>query len=274
MPFRKVLNRLVRQYHFVIDEIGGIVQMMRQANIKTLVAGIMVILLVLPAVAAAAEPSLYAAASSLQLVMEEITKAYEVKNGNSPTGVFAASGTLARQMEMGAPYEFFLSANEEWARYLEEKDKLVRVRPLAECPLVLWWTREDAPSVDLLQSSKIRLAIADPAVAPFGVSAKKYLERNGTYRKLLEAKRLVLSGNVLQAALSVKSGGVDVALIPLSIALKLEGSWHRISAEPVKLFYGLKNGDIAEDAIAFLGFVKSPESRQIFRKNGFEPLFP
>ena len=248
--------------------------MKRQANIEILVTGIIIFLLVLSAVAAAAEPSLYSAASSLKLVMEEITKAYEVENGNSPTGVFAASGTLARQMEMGAPYEFFLSANEEWARYLEEKGKLVSVRPLAECPLVLWWNREDAPSVDLLQSSKIRLAIADPAVAPFGVSAKEYLERKGTYQKLLEAKRLVLAGNVLQAVLSVKSGGVDVALIPLSIALKLEGSWHRISAEPVKLFYGFKNGDIAEDAIAFLDFVKGPESRQIFRKNGFEPVSP
>jgi len=263
----------MRHYHLVIDEIKGLVRMRQQANLKILVTGIMIFLFMLPAVAAA-EPSLYAAASSLQLAMEEIIKAYEVENGNSPTGVFAASGTLARQMEMGAPYEFFLSANEEWARYLEEKDKLVRVRPLAECPLVLWWNRKDAPSVDLLQSKEVRLAIADPTVAPFGVSAKKYLERKGTYQKLLEEERLVLAGNVLQAALSVKSGGVDVALIPLSIALKLEGSWDRISAESVKLFYGLKNGDIAEDAVAFLYFLKSPESRQIFRKNGFEPLFP
>lgn len=206
--------------------------------------------------------------------MEEITEAYEEKNGKSPTGVFAASGTLARQMEMGAPYEFFLSANEEWARYLEKKGKMILVRPLAECPLVLWWNRENAPSVDLLESSTIRLAIADPAVAPFGVLAKKYLERKGFYQKLLEEQRLLLAGTVLQAALSVKSGGVDVALIPLSIALKLEGSWRRINAKPVKLFYGLKNGDIDEDATAFLEFVKSPESRQIFRKNGFEPVSP
>jgi hypothetical protein len=55
------------------------------------------------------------------------------------------------------------------------RGKLEKVRPVAECPLVLWWESAEDPSLYLVKDKRIRVAIADPEVAPYGALAKEYL---------------------------------------------------------------------------------------------------
>lgn len=217
---------------------------------------------------------IYAAAASLQPAMDRIVEAFKAECGFTMKGVYGASGTLARQLDMGAPFDLFLSADERWARYLEDKGKLERVSPLVECPLVLWWSSEKAPLLGLVKDGNVRVAIADPAVAPYGLLAKVYLERIGVYEKLFGAGRLILAGTVLQAALAAKSGGVDAALIPLSVALKLGGTWTRVPVVPTRVFGGLVRGRNTQEAIAFMKFLKGPEAAELFRESGFEPVRP
>ncbi|MFA0833140.1 MAG: molybdate ABC transporter substrate-binding protein, partial [Methanobacterium formicicum] len=219
-----------------------------------------------------ASAEVFAAAASLQPVMEKIAVQFEKEKGIHMDSVFGASGALARQIEAGAPFDLYLSADEKWARYLEEKGKLEKVRPVAECPLVLWTASEKAPSLDLVKDAKVRLVIADPAVAPYGALAKAYLEKIRAYARLEKESRLIVAGDVLKAGLAAKSGGADAACIPLSIAMKLGGGWTKIPMPPQRLFGGIVKGRNALAALVMFDYLKTPQAGKLFREAGFEPV--
>jgi len=214
----------------------------------------------------------FAAAASLKPVMEKVAVQFEKEKGIRMDAVFGASGQLARQIETGAPYDLFLSADEKWAKYLEEKGKLEKVRPVAECPLVLWWASEKAPSLDLVKDAKVRVAIADPAVAPYGVLAKGYLEKTKLYAKIEKENRLIIAGDVLKAGLAAKSGGADAAYIPLSIAMGLGGSWTKVPVPPQRLYGGIVKERSPLAALLFFDYLKTPVVLKLFQDAGFEPI--
>ena len=237
------------------------------------VAGIMLGVMLLPGtLTAPASAEVFAAAASTQPVMEKIAAQFEKEKGIHMDSVFAASGQLARQIEMGAPYDLYLSANEKWARYLEEKGKLERVQAVAECPLVLWQDSEKAPSLDIAKDGKIRIAIADPELAPYGALAKQYLEKTGEYEKLDREERLIIAGDVLKAGLAAKSGGAGAAYIPLSIAQKLGGSWTKVPMPPQRIFGGTVTGRNALAALVFFEYLYTPQAADLFLEAGFEPV--
>ena len=220
----------------------------------------------------AASAEVLAAAASLQPVMEKISAQFEQEKGIHMDPVYGASGQLARQIEAGAPFDLYLSADEKWARYLEEKGKLERVRPVAECPLVLWTASEKAPSLDLARGKGIRVAMADPAVAPYGALAKAYLEKIRVFARLEKENRLIIAGDVLKAGLAAKSGGADAAYVPLSIAMKLGGSWTKVPMPPQRLFGGIVKGRNALAALVMFDYLKTPQAGKLFREAGFEPV--
>jgi molybdate transport system substrate-binding protein len=219
-----------------------------------------------------ASAEVFAAAASLQPVMEKVAVQFEKEKGIHMDSVFGASGQLARQIEAGAPFDLYLSADEKWARYLEEKGKLEKVRPVAECPLVLWTASGKAPSLDLMKDAKVRLAIADPAVAPYGALAKAYLEKIKVFARLEKENRLIVAGDVLKAGLAAKSGGADAAYIPLSIAMKLGGAWTKVPMPPQRLFGGIVKGRNALAALVMFDYLKSPQAGKLFQEAGFEPV--
>lgn len=237
------------------------------------IAGVILgVFLLSGALAAQAGAEVVAAAASLQPVMEKMTVQFENEKGILMDSVFASSGQLARQIEMGAPYDLYLSADEKWARYLEEKGKLERVRAVAECPLVLWRDSEKAPSLDIAKDGNIRIAIADPETAPYGALAMTYLQKIGTYEKLTKDERLIVAGDVLKAGLAAKSGGAGAAYIPLSIAKKLGGSWTVVPMPPQRIFGGIVTGRNALTALVFFDYLYKPQARAIFLDAGFEPV--
>ena len=238
----------------------------------TRLAGALLLLAGLFAVSSAAQAEVFAAAASLKPVMEKVAIQFEKDRGIRMDAVFGASGQLARQIETGAPYDLFLSADEKWARYLEEKGRLEKVRPVAECPLVLWWASEKAPSLDLVKNAKVRVAVADPAVAPYGALAKSYLEKAKLYGKIEKENRLVVAGDVLKAALAAKSGGADAAYIPLGIAMGLGGSWAKVPVPPQRLYGGIVKARSPLAALLFLDYLKTPAASKLFREAGFEPV--
>lgn len=214
-----------------------------------------------------------AAAASLQSLMEHVVPWFNEQRGTGLQGVYGASGNLARQIESGAPFDLFLSADEQWARYAEEKGLLEgEPLPFATMPLVLWHSGEKAPSLDLLRSEKLSVAIANPETAPFGRRAKAYLMEKGLFEAIEKSGRLIIGGDVLKTGLAAKSGGADLAILPLSTASALgEGSWTILDAEPQTLFGGVVKGRSTQAIEAFWTFLRSPEAAAFLQKFGFLP---
>jgi len=214
-----------------------------------------------------------AAAASLQSLMEHVVPWFNEQRGTGLQGVYGASGNLARQIESGAPFDLFLSADEQWARYAEEKGLLEgEPLPFATMPLVLWHSGEKAPSLDLLRSEKLSVAIANPETAPFGRRAKAYLMEKGLFEVIEKSGRLIIGGDVLKTGLAAKSGGADLAILPLSTASALgEGSWTLLDAEPQTLFGGVVKGRSTQAIEAFWTFLRSPEAAAFLQKFGFLP---
>ncbi|WP_029165698.1 molybdate ABC transporter substrate-binding protein [Aminiphilus circumscriptus] len=218
----------------------------------------------------AAEESV-AVAASLGPTMEKLAEQFSSTTGNRLTLVNGASGKLAAQIEAGAPFTLFLSANEKWARHLESKGVLTDVHPYAESPLVLWWGKESAPTVEMLKESTMKVAIADPAAAPLGELAKEWLIRKGMFQVLEQEKRLVIAGDILKTALAVKSGGADLAFVALGTAQELGGGFVRVSSPPARYFGGLVKNTATNVTAEFWRWLRSSEAAPLWEKAGFDP---
>jgi molybdate transport system substrate-binding protein len=230
------------------------------------------LLVMLPSLPARAE--IVAAAASLQPAMQKAIPQFNREHGADLQGVYGASGNLARQIENGAPFGLFLSADEKWARYVREKGFLdCDPLPFVKMPLVLWRMGSEAPSIELLGSEGLKIAIANPETAPFGRMAKEYLQEKGFFDKIEKSGRLILGGDVLKTALAAQSGGADLAVIPLSVALRLEGGrWTELDTPPQVLFGGLVKGKKTVQLEAFWTFLRSPEAEPVMKEFGFIPV--
>ncbi len=212
-----------------------------------------------------------AAAASLQPLMNKLIPWFNENRGSGLQGVYGSSGNLARQIESGAPFDLFLSADEQWARYAEAKG-LLEGEPLAfaTMPLVLWHGGKNHPSLDLLKAGKYTVAIADPETAPFGRRAKAYLVEKGLFEVLDKNGGLIIGGDVLKTGLAAMSGGADLAILPLSTAGALgEGAWTLLDTEPQTLFGGIVKGRRTPAVAEFWTFLRSSEAAAFFEEFGF-----
>ena len=246
-------------------------------SVKTLLRHLAVFLffsLLFPAPSLPARAEIVAAAASLQPAMEKAIPQFNSEHGTDLQGVYGASGNLARQIESGAPFGLFLSADEKWARYALEKGLLDGdPLPFVKMPLVLWRMGSDAPSLDLLGSDGLKVAIANRETAPFGRMAKEYLQGKGFFEKIEKSGRLILGGDVLKTALAAQSGGADLTVIPLSVALRLEGGkWTELDTPPQVLFGGLVKGKKTAHLEAFWDFLRSPGAEPVMKEFGFIPV--
>ncbi|HEU4384127.1 MAG TPA: molybdate ABC transporter substrate-binding protein [Anaeromyxobacteraceae bacterium] len=229
------------------------------------------------------EPLAVAAAASLKPPLEELRRAFEAEHPGAGVAVsYGASGAFLSQIENGAPFDLFFSADVDYphkavaAGLARAKDQAV----FAVGRLCLWLPEGAPPELRqkglaALADPRIRrVAIANPAVAPYGRAAEAALQAAG----LLDGVRpkLVLGQSVAQAAGFAAGGAVDAALIPLSLArepalaagaaLALHGPEARLPHAAVVL---VRARDPAL-ARAFLDFVLGPSGRAAFRRHGYE----
>ena len=236
-------------------------------------ASLLVLCLVGPAISVSADASgdsgTVAVAGSLFPCVSDLAERYAASGGNPPRLVVGSSGKLARQIEAGAPFGLFLSANVEWLEYLELRGLVGPAEPLASSPLVLWWPRSAPPDPALLAGQK-RVAIADPEAAPFGAAAREYLEERGLYDRLRRGKRLIITATVLQAALAVQSGGADLALTALSVARKLKGGYTVLPIPSLGHAGAPVLGRMTPPLEDFWRYLRSAEIEAVWREWGFE----
>jgi molybdate transport system substrate-binding protein len=165
-----------------------------------------------------------AAASDLQTALPEVTKEFERATGIKVTLTFGSSGNFFAQIQNGAPFDVFLSADADYPRRLAGTGHVdsATVYDYATGSLVLW-TRNDRHldlerGLAILRDAQVRrIAIASPAAAPYGRAAVSALTSAG----LLDAvkNKLAYAENVAQAAQLAQSGNADVALIGHALAL-------------------------------------------------------
>jgi molybdate transport system substrate-binding protein len=232
---------------------------------------------------ATAEEITVAAAADMSAALPELVSAYTKKTGQAVKLSFGASGNLTNQIQNGAPFDLFFSADEDYTRQLikeglAEKETLYRY---AVGRLVLW-VPNDSP-VDLskvgikalLDPSVKKISIANPATAPYGRAAAATLRHYKIYD--LVSSRLVVGENISQAAQFVESGNAQAGLIALSHALapamKDKGRYWVVplDAYPTlnQAVVVLSKSKQQDAARRFLDFVRSPEVKSLLTKFGF-----
>jgi molybdate transport system substrate-binding protein len=252
------------------------------AAIKAVFTVLLILVCLAPNTALAGDLTV-AAAADLSLALKPIAESFQRQTGNTLRLSFGSSGDFFNQIQNGAPYDVFLSAD---MGYPEKLVKLgfaaaASLHPYAVGRLVLWVPRSSTLDLDrlgmqaLLDSSVQKVSIANPQHAPYGRAAVAALRHFGMYDKL--AGRLVLGENVGQAAQFAESGNAQVGIIALAHAVAPSvRPLGRYWIIPAGSYPPLQQGVVVISrskkktlAGQFLQFLASPESQAIFRQFGF-----
>jgi molybdate transport system substrate-binding protein len=221
-----------------------------------------------------------AAAADLHHAMDEVVAAYRHDHpGASIDVVYGASGTLLTQIEQGAPFDLFFSADSDYPRKLiADGDAGGTASAYAVGHLALWSASLDMRGVkvaDLAQPRFGRIAIANPEHAPYGKRAEQALRGAGVWSAV--EPRLVYGENIAQTAEFARSGAAQVGIIALSLALEpgSKGSYVLVpdtAFDPLlQSFVLTKRGADNDLAQAFERFVQGAPARAILARYGFSP---
>jgi molybdate transport system substrate-binding protein len=244
-----------------------------------------VLLLVWNAPAAAQQPKLVIfAAASLKDALDEVNTLYQRDKGQETTTSFAASSTLAKQIEAAAPADIFISADLDWVDYLAKKN-LIKPETRANLlgnQLVLIAAASSSvklsigPNFSLAQAlGNGRLAIADPNGVPAGKYGKAALEALGVWPSV--ADRLAPAENVRATLLLVSRGEAPLGIVYRTDAVAdtgvrildaFPGNTHPPIIYPIAAVAASSN----PGNVGYIAFLKSPAFRPLFEKWGFTVL--
>lgn len=224
-----------------------------------------------------------AAASDLQFALKEVEAAFEADGHPSVDLVFGSSGTLTKQIQDGAPFEMFMSADESYVQELVKAGLTKDDGVLYAVGRVVVFAPTGSPlqpdpelknlAALLTRGGVTRFAIANPEHAPYGRAAEAVLRKRGLWDRL--QPMLILGENVTQAAQFATTGnavgGIIAHSLALSPALKDRGTFALLPESdhaPLRQrMVRLKKAGAATDA--FYAFVQSTKGRTIFTKYGF-----
>ncbi|MCS7251810.1 MAG: molybdate ABC transporter substrate-binding protein [Anaerolineae bacterium] len=219
-----------------------------------------------------------AAAADLRGAMDEIIRAYEARTGIRVMASYGSSGQLAQQIENGAPFDVFLSADWGYIERLRRGGHTVpgteRLYARGRLALVVAPNfSKGLRSLSDLQDPALRyLAIANPDHAPYGRAARQVLERAGLWEAL--QSKIVLGENILQAFQFVRTGQADAGLVALALALPSDLEWALIPLEfhePIDQGLAvLRRASHESLARDFTEFILSVQGQEILRRYGFE----
>src|SRR5215831_11128648 len=224
------------------------------------------------------------AAASLKDALDEANVAYQRDKGQEIAASYAASSTLAKQIEAAAPADVFISADLEWMDYLAKKNlikpetranllgnRLVLIAPVNSAAKL-----GIAPNFPLAQAlGNGRLAIADPNGVPAGRYGKAALESLGVWSSV--ADRLAPAENVRATLALVSRGEAPLGVVyqtdaASDKAVKIVGTFPEDTHPPIIYPIAVVTSSTNRGAPAYLTFLKSPVARPIFEKQGFTVL--
>ncbi len=246
-----------------------------------LYAGVALLLLMGARVGSAQEITV-AAASDLQFAFQDVAARFEKASGKHVKLIFGSSGNFFAQIQNGAPFDLFFSADVDYARKLDAAG-LAEPGTLYEYAtgkIVLWAPLQSQADLKgglrvLLDPAIKKIAIANPEHAPYGRAAVAALRHEKLYDQV--AGKFVLGENISQTATFVVSGSADIGIVALSLALapalKDKGKYVEIPADdypPIEqAALILRSSQQKNAARGFLNFVKSPEIVDLLKTYGF-----
>lgn len=233
----------------------------------------------LPAAGAQAAELRVAAATSTQDAMEVLAREFQRRTGTRVGTSYGSSAKLYHQIIQGAPFDLFYSADDVFPAKLEAAGRGQHRQRYATGRLALWAATRNgidpAAGMGVLAEVRVKkLAIANPRLAPYGLAARQAIDAAGLAPKV--ESKLVVGESAAQAAHFASTGGAEVALLPLSLALspRLAGKGgHALIPtslhEPLHA-EALVTSRANPEAKAFLDFSLSPAGRAIWRQFGLE----
>ena len=231
---------------------------------------------------AVAEEITIAAASNLNFAFREIATEYEKASGDQVRLTFGSSGNFYAQIQNGAPFDLFFSADIEYPQKLEEAGLTVpgSLYQYAIGRIVLWTGHESridvTKGIEALREPTVKkVAIANPKHAPYGRAAVAAMEYFKVYDQVKD--KLILGENISQAAQFIESGACDIGIIALSLAvtpaMKSKGMYWEIPAgahQPLEqAVVILKSSKQQESAKQFIAYIKGVQGQEIMKRNGF-----
>ena len=239
-----------------------------------------------------------AAAANLSDVLPSIIDSYQVDHRVSDSTsdksdldidvTYASSGKLYAQIKAGAPYDLFLSANQDFPAKLADnkRDKSVQPFTYARGQLALYSATKplnDFTPVSLIDAftsasftDDSKISIANPDLAPYGASAKAYLQSQKLYDKLSAQKNLIQAENIGQAFQYAHTGSVDYGFVAQSQLVAIKAKPEQFMTLPKASYPAiLQDGIIINNTVpaaAFADYLRSDAGQQHFAQAGYLPI--
>ena len=227
-----------------------------------------------------AEELTIAAAADLKFAMAEVVENFRVQHpADKIEVIYGSSGKFLTQIENGAPFDLYFSADIAYPRELESKGLVAgAAQPYAVGRIVLWSLKPELANMTLQklpQAAISKFAIANPLHAPYGKRAKEALRHAGVWEAM--QPKLVLGENIAHTAQFVDSGAAEAGIVALSLvlspALQGKGTWTLIPADwhaPLEQGYVIlaraRDNTLAH---AFAAYIATGSARAVMRRYGF-----
>ena len=226
-----------------------------------------------------------AASANLQFTIEDIKTLFEKETGINVKTIFGSSGKLTTQIENGAPFDIFMSADEDYPKRLYQDGMTIQGPKIYAYGTLVLWTMKDidlSNGLDILKDNTTRkVAIASPKTAPYGRQAVNAMKYNHLYPAI--ASKLVYGESIAQVNQFITTEAADIGFTAKSIVLaanmKDKGKWIEVdpqSYQPIAqavvlLKYAKQHEPAAEK---FYNFLFSPQAQEIFKKYGYKLPWP
>jgi molybdate transport system substrate-binding protein len=218
-----------------------------------------------------------AAASDLTLAFTEVSKVFEEETGIKITFSFGSTGQLADQIEHGAPFDVFAAANKQFIEQLDEKELVISdTKMLYALGRIGLATKVDQQLKietleQLVESDVVKVAIANPDHAPYGLAAKQALQNAGLWETIED--KLVFGRNISDTLAFLETGNVEVAIIALSLVKEDEVNFtlidDQLHAPLEQMIAVIKQTKQEEQARAFIDFIRGTIGKPIMESYGF-----
>ncbi|HZZ20704.1 MAG TPA: molybdate ABC transporter substrate-binding protein [Opitutaceae bacterium] len=240
-------------------------------------------ILLSPPGAAAAQPLSVAGAANLSFALKALDEEFAREQPDvTVTAATGASGDLVAQIEHGAPYDVFLSADLHFAQVLTKAGAAdpKSLTVFAVGRLVLWTTKAgvavDNVAATVRDPKVMKLAIANTDTAPYGRAAKQAMEKLGAWTDA--QPKLVVGESISQTTQFIETGNADAGFTALSVVLspklKGKGRWSEVSSA---LYYPLEQGAVVTShgaqnpaAERYIAFLHGDAAKKILQDFGYK----
>jgi molybdate transport system substrate-binding protein len=224
-----------------------------------------------------------AAAADLQFAMQDVAARFQKETGKTVKVIYGSSGNFFQQIQNGAPFDMFFSANLDYSKKLEAAGLIEpgSYYQYAKGKIVIWVRNESKLELNsgmqvLLDPSVKKIAVANPQHAPYGQAAVAAMQKENIYEKVKD--KFVLGENISQTASFVVSGSADVGIVALSLALSpnmkdkgrfadVPGNEYPPIEQACVIVGSSKNKETARQ---FLSFFKTAAMGEVLRTYGFD----